>query len=148
MRACIDTNILISYLLGPGSIQPPSRIVRSAYAGEFSLVIVETTIVELRRKVHSKLYLVERIADIAMEEFVRDLQEVARIIPQPSPIPVVTRDRRDDYLIAPAVLAQVDFVVSGDKDLLVIREIAGVRIVSPADFVQILEERSLVGGGT
>jgi putative PIN family toxin of toxin-antitoxin system len=138
VRACIDTNILISYLLGPGSVQPPSQVVRSAYSGTYSLVIVETTLHELRQKVTSKSYLVERIADQELQEFVRDLREVAEVIPQPSRIPAVTRDRKDDYLVAPAVLEQVDFIVTGDKDLLEIGDIAGVLIVSPARFVRIL----------
>jgi putative PIN family toxin of toxin-antitoxin system len=138
VRACVDTNILISYLLGPGSVQPPSRIIRGAYAGAFSLAIVETTLNELRSKVGSKPYLAARIENRQLEEFISDLRMVAEIVPQPTRIPSVTRDRKDDYLVAPAVLERVDFIVSGDKDLRVIGEIAGVRIVSPAEFVRIL----------
>ena len=37
------------------------------------------------------------------------------------------------------MLEQVDYVVSGDKDLLVLEGVAGVRIVSPAAFVAILD---------
>lgn len=140
MRACVDTNVLISYLLVPGSIQPPSSIVRYAFERHYVLVLVETTLVELQAKVQSKPYLVDRIPVDELQSFVRSLRVVAEILPRPHRLPRVTRDPRDDYLVSPAVLGQVDYVVSGDKDLLVLGEVGGVRIVSPAAFVSLLDD--------
>ena len=50
-------------------------------------------------------------------------------------MPSVTRDRKDDYLLAYAVVGRADYLVTGDRDLLVLGEVEGVRIVSPAGFV-------------
>lgn len=125
----------------PQSPNPPSRIIRGALRGDFSLVIVETTLGELAQKVQSKRYLVDRISAENVEQLVDSLRAVAEVYPLPSdPLPRVVRDPRDDYLLTPAVLAKVDFVVSGDKDLLVLDEFSGVRMVTPADFVRILDE--------
>lgn len=142
MRACVDTNVLVSYLLAPGSIQPPSRIVNLAFKGSYKLVLVDTTIRELRDKVLSKRYLAERIRAEDLDTFILSLHEMSEILLQPSRLPRVTRDPRDDYLVAPAVLAQVDHVVSGDNDLLILGEITGVRIVSPAEFIAILDDET------
>ncbi len=139
MRACVDTNVLISYLLAPGSTQPPSRIVRYAFAGLFGIVLVDTTLRELEGKVLGKLYLAERIPSGDLHAFMQSLHLIAEVVPQPHPLPRVTRDPRDDYLVTPAVLNRVEYVVSGDKDLLVLQQIDTTRIVSPAGFVTILE---------
>ncbi|MDQ3657013.1 MAG: putative toxin-antitoxin system toxin component, PIN family [Chloroflexota bacterium] len=142
MRACVDTNVLISYLLAPGSIQPPSRIVGHAFDGMFTLVLVDTTLRELEGKVLGKQYLARRIPSGDLHAFMLSLQMIAEIVPQPHLLPRATRDPRDDYLVTPAVLNQVDYVVSGDKDLLVLRQIDTTRIVSPAEFVRILDAQA------
>lgn len=143
MRACVDTNIFISYLLAPLSDAPPSRIIRGALQGSFTLVIAELTLAELSAKVLGKQYLVDRIAPAAIDQFVASLRVVAEVYPLPShPLPRVVRDPRDDYLLAPAVLEHVDYLVSGDRDLLVLGEFQGVRMVSPTEFVAIVDESS------
>lgn len=50
----------------------------------------------------------------------------------------MTRDPKDDYLIAYAVIGEADYLVTGDKDLLVLEQIAGVTIVTPARFADLL----------
>lgn len=53
-------------------------------------------------------------------------------------IPRITRDLKDDYLLAYAVVGEADYLVTGDKDLLVLEKIGEVAIVSPADFAKLL----------
>lgn len=50
-------------------------------------------------------------------------------------VPLVCRDPADDYLFATAIAGDALFVVSSDKDVLAIREHAGVRMLKPADFL-------------
>jgi predicted nucleic acid-binding protein len=45
-----------------------------------------------------------------------------------------SRDINDDYLIAQAMLHDVDIIVSGDKDLLDLIAVQSVQILSPAQF--------------
>ena len=56
-------------------------------------------------------------------------------------IPKVGRDFKDDYLLAYASVEEVDYLVSGDEDLQVLKEVNGVRIVSPAEFLKILRNQ-------
>jgi predicted nucleic acid-binding protein len=50
----------------------------------------------------------------------------------------VSRDRDDDKYVAAAIEGRASFVVSGDPDLLEIKEHKGVRIVSPRAFLDLL----------
>lgn len=112
----------------------------AVFAGQFELVLNEQTIMETRQSVADKPFLARRIQEIDVEALTGQLGLTATIIPKTStPIPSVTRDPGDDYLITHAVLHAIDYLVTGDKDLLVLGKIAGVSIVSPAEFVNILD---------
>jgi len=58
---------------------------------------------------------------------------VAPPLPQP-----VCRDPDDDAVLACALAAQVDLIVSGDADLLVLEQFEGIRIVTPAQAVKMI----------
>lgn len=60
---------------------------------------------------------------------------VAQMLPQ------IGRDHKDDYLIAHAIIARADFLVTWDNDLLDLGTVEGVRIVTPGEMVRILRER-------
>jgi predicted nucleic acid-binding protein len=49
-------------------------------------------------------------------------------------------DRKDDYLVAYALLHNVDYLVAGDRNLLALREIDQLKIVPPAAMVTVLKE--------
>lgn len=140
MRTLVDTNVLISYLLQAGSPTPPSFIVRAALAGRFQIVVPQNTIDELLTRVVSKPYLAARIPGSSISELVELLREGGEILAE-SMISSsrITRDPGDDFMMTQAVLERIDYLVTGDKDLLVLGEVAGVRIVSPAEFVAILD---------
>ncbi|MHB8089644.1 MAG: putative toxin-antitoxin system toxin component, PIN family, partial [Anaerolineaceae bacterium] len=49
----------------------------------------------------------------------------------------ICRDKDDDNIIALAVSAGANFIVTGDKDLLVLKKYLSIRIVSPREFWEI-----------
>jgi predicted nucleic acid-binding protein len=56
-----------------------------------------------------------------------------------SPIPAVTRDPKDDYLLAYALVGEADYLVTGDEDLLVLEgQISELEILTPRQFSQVL----------
>jgi putative PIN family toxin of toxin-antitoxin system len=57
----------------------------------------------------------------------------------PDAVPrVVPGDADDDHVIAAAVAARADLIVSGDRHLLTIGQHRGIRIVTPADAIMII----------
>src|SRR5690554_2868448 len=132
MRVLIDANVVISYLLYPNRPGTIQTIFKALFEGKFTLLLPEALLDEIVITVTQKPHLRERIALDALELMVESLRTVAEEIPLiESEIPQVTRDPKDDYLLAYAVVGEADVLVSGDKDLLELGEIAGVRIVSP-----------------
>jgi len=69
--------------------------------------------------------------------FIDDLVTFIDHAPDPATVPAVTRDPDDDYLVALARRHRLDFIVTGDKDLLEWGEEASLAI-SPAAFEALL----------
>ena len=59
------------------------------------------------------------------------------VVPPVLPKPVC-RDADDDVVLATALAAKADIIVTGDNDLLVLKEFHGIRIISPRRFIDLL----------
>ena len=49
------------------------------------------------------------------------------------------RDPKDNVVLEVAVAREVDYIVTGDEDLLVLHPFEGITIVGPAEFLRALE---------
>ena len=142
MFALLDANVYLSYLLAPDSQAPPSALVQMAIASEYTLLLTDGIIAEVRDKSENKPYLSDRITQPQVERLIEILADVARHIPTiEGDLPIVGRDRKDDYLFAHALYGEADYLVSGDRGVREIDRIRNVRIVTPAEFVAILDAR-------
>jgi putative PIN family toxin of toxin-antitoxin system len=138
-RVLIDTNLFVSFFLAPvGHTGPITRAVGLVIAAsrEFRWIMPREQMDGLE-PLRFKRKLAGRITDGMWDEFVRGVLQTALVLPRlEGPIPRVCRDPKDDYLIAAAVWADADILISGDKYLLALREhLDRPRIMSPADFV-------------
>jgi len=146
MRALIDTNLLIANLLSPTPATSSTGVVfQSALEGRFTLLFTDGVSDELDRKLIEDAVLAQRIPRADADELIAILTTVAELIPRlPELYPEIGRDRKDDFLIAHGIVSGADYLVSWDKDLLDLKEIDGMRIVSPPEFLRILREAGLL----
>ena len=138
MRAVLDTNVLVSGLLWHG---PSNALLGHARAATIELVTSAALLDELadvitRRKFAAILERTTRTPEHILSEL-RVLAEVVIAPPLPKP---VCRDPDDDAVLACALAGQADLIVSGDDDLLVLKEFQGIRIVKPAEAIRLLGE--------
>jgi predicted nucleic acid-binding protein len=119
--------VLVSAFIAAG---PPSRVVEEAIDGRLELVLAAPVMAELERILTGKLgFEIGRWRQLA-----ELLLEVAvALAPTPdAPPDAVSGDSDDDLILACAVEAEVDVLVSGDrKHLLPIGTHQGVRIITP-----------------
>jgi uncharacterized protein len=131
VRAVIDTNVLIAALLWRG---PPHALLEQVRAGTVSLVSSPALLAELadvlgRTKFDAILMRTNTSRERSLAE-VRQLVEVIEPPPLPKP---VCRDPDDDQVLALAIAAKVELIVSGDNDLLSLSSFEGIPIVAPAE---------------
>jgi putative PIN family toxin of toxin-antitoxin system len=133
-----DTTVLVSAAIS--SQGNPYRILRAWQEGELSLVVCPQLLAELR-----DVLLRDRLRRFIPREealaFVEYLSRVADVRSDPHPIArLVPGDAGDDYLIALAREAGVDYVLSGDQHLTALRS-SHPPVVTPAQLVAKLERR-------
>lgn len=134
MRITADTNLIVSAALWGGN---PRRVIDGARDGFFELYTSQPLISELiailARDKFEKQF--SRVGFTA-EDLVEELLGFAIIVDAVHlPFPV-SRDRDDDEVIACALSAACDFIVTGDIDLLILKEYQDIRIVTAADFLK------------
>ena len=139
MRVLLDANVLISYLITPAQNSAITHIVEAGVIGEFELLVPEELLEEVRETIRTHEHLAHRIPLEVMRSFVDLILEIAEVIPRiAEPIPSLTRDPEDDYLIAYALVGQADYLVTGDRDLLVLEHIEPVKILTPNAFWELI----------
>jgi predicted nucleic acid-binding protein len=62
-----------------------------------------------------------------------EIELLAKVV-DASDLAPVARDPDDDAVLAAAIEGEASAIVTGDRDLLVLREHHGIRIVTPRDF--------------
>ncbi len=86
----------------------------------------------------SKFDVVLARSNTSREQTLDELYRLAEVV-EPPPLPEpACRDPDDDEVLALAVAARAELIVSGDSDLLTLKSFQGVPIVSPAEAVGIV----------
>jgi putative PIN family toxin of toxin-antitoxin system len=139
MRVLVDTNLFIAYLLKPRPDSFIPLLLNAVAEGTVTLLLPEALLEEVGHTIRRKPHLIQRITEAKLTRFLQLLQSIAEPIPLVTEkIPKITRDPKDDYLIAYAVVGQADYLISGDKDLLVLEKLGSVTIVHSSQFREIL----------
>lgn len=108
--------------------------------GMYLLCISTGLIQEVSAKVRNKRDLARRIPPAVADELMAVVSVPAEIMEiTTGAFRLHVRDPKDDYLIDHAVAAGVDYLVTGDQDLLDLEHGFGFRIVTPAEFVRLLD---------
>lgn len=137
LRVACDTNVLVSAFIASG---PPSRIIEEAAEENLELVLLEPSMVELARILAGKLgFDIARLREV--HALLSDIAADSQGMPAQTPGPL-TGDPADDLILACAVEAQVDVLVSGDRrHLLPVGEHQGIRILLPQTLLAELRSR-------
>jgi uncharacterized protein len=137
-RVVLDTNLFVSALISPTGT--PNQLLQ---LWEQDKIILLTS-AELIHEVDSVLHrasIQERygLAEEGINRLLTRLQLMAEWVMPLTPLPLSSRDPKDDILLAHALGGNADYLISGDEDLLVLRDdpaIGQLRIMSAAEFLQ------------
>jgi hypothetical protein len=142
LRVLLDANVYISYMLAPDAPGTIQQLMSAALEGRYMLLLPKELLHEMSEALLRKESLPRRTNSEDRQKLLSRFMEIAEKIETiREDIPTVTRDRKDDYLLAYAVIGNVDYLVTGDMDLLVLDPVGPVRIVRPADFLAILSQQ-------
>jgi uncharacterized protein len=135
LRAVVDNNLFVSIALRPGATL--RRLLEHWEQRHFSLLTSEPIRVEL-------LAVLDRFRRQGQlpndpSPILETLERRAEITAGAKLASGVCRDPDDDKFLSCAIEGQAGYLVSGDADLLDLSEYQGIRIVTPRQFVQLLD---------
>lgn len=131
MRLVLDTNVLLAAVAAPGLCRELVRKHLHAHEIGCSPALLE----EFADKLRSPFGF--EPAEVPL--FVAYRQRVTLVAAPPLPSPV-SRDPDDDLVLATALAAGAEVIITGDKDLLVLKSHQGIQILSPRQFLEMVVE--------
>jgi putative PIN family toxin of toxin-antitoxin system len=115
MRVVVDTNIFVSLLIRPGEALSSFAEHLDKHATILYSTETLTELVDVMRRRKFQAYTTaEEVA--AFVQWIITTGELVAV----DEVPVVSRDPKDDKFLAVAVVGSADYLISGDKDLLVV----------------------------
>src|SRR6266567_1235131 len=133
-RWVADTNVLVSAFLWRGL---PGRVIELAGEKDIQLFTSRILLDELSATLHKKR-LIKHVAatGLTASQMLGHYRRLAtRVAARPLELQV-SRDPDDDAILACALAAQADLIVSGDEDLLVLQAFEGIPILTAAQALQ------------
>jgi len=128
VRVVFDTNVLIAAFLTEGLC---SGLLIRARKQAFNLVLCDDIIREFEDVLIKKF----KITSMDISAISAIVSETAsEILHKVNPIPNVCRDPNDDMIIACAIEATADYIVTGDEDLLILGKYKDILIINPRNF--------------
>ncbi|GAF75782.1 unnamed protein product [marine sediment metagenome] len=139
LRIVLDANVFVSALINPRG--KPAQVLNYVFENKIRLFTSPSIIEELQR-VLSYPKLVERhgLEKGELKEFVSDLLSIMALVEGKKAINVIVEDPADNNYLSCALDAKADFIVSGDIHLLNLREYEGTQIITPTQFLEMLEK--------
>lgn len=136
-RAVLDTNIYVSSVFW--EMGNPHKIIEKAIEGKTEIFISNEILKEIEKVLKRDF---EESEDFIQEQ-INLIKGYSEIVEGTEKVDVVKDDPDDNIIIECAMTANAEFIVSGDRHLLNLKEYAGIKIITPKEFIDILNSNEL-----
>ena len=130
MKVVLDANVIIAAFAARGLCEAVLELCIS----DHEIIVSRHLLAEVQRHLVSKIKLPAEVA----KEIVALLEDRGVLVDPASVDQSACRDRNDLPILGLAVAADADYIVSGDKDLLVLKHHRDIPICSPREFADAL----------
>jgi putative PIN family toxin of toxin-antitoxin system len=134
LRAVFDTNVLVAAFVTEGIC---SKILMRGRKRQFHLITCPVILREFQHVLIKKFSVTRDEAQSALKIIIEVMHSIVR--PSQS-VQGICRDPDDDAILACALGAGADYLVTGDMDLLELKIYKGIRIVTPRDFELLFDD--------
>jgi len=133
MKVVIDSNIFISSFFWGGH---PREVFERIVNGLDELFIADEILNEIVTVMSSNKFAAN---GSEIESYIRIIEKYSKKLILKNISKSISRDKDDDTIIQCGLDGNVDFIITGDKDLLVIREYGNIKIINPKDYLELLK---------
>jgi uncharacterized protein len=132
-KVIIDTNLWISFLIGKQLASLKLLLVRGIIQPVFSQQLFDEIMLVTQRPKLQKYFSPEQVSDLM--EFLKEIGVLVEIRSSVS----LCRDPKDNYLLALAQDSGADYLITGDRDLLILENFAGTAILTYQEFTSMID---------
>lgn len=135
MRIALDTNVLIAAFISCGSCSELLECLVKNHTVVSSAFILD----ELREKLSTKFKLDAEMIDRLIALLLKKV-----VVVTPSALPTqACRDSDDDNVLGTAIAGKCAYLITGDKDLIDMKQYSGIDIIRPNEFWKLEQEKKL-----
>jgi len=133
-KIVVDTNLWISFLISKNPVPIEFLLFSKKFDLLFSNHLFEELISVVARDKFQNYFHLEDIFELSQRLLAHSyfVETVSKIN--------LSRDEKDNFLLNLAIDGKADFLISGDKDLLVLKEIENTKILSYIEFATEMEK--------
>ncbi len=135
MRVVLDINVLVSAMITKGK---PKELWLKAVRKEFDTISSRKIISDFLQVISRKKFQ-RYVKERDVVDFLEAFNATAKLVDVKSKLRVVKQDPDDDVILATAYDGHADYIVSGDKHLLALKEFKSIRIVTVDEMFKILK---------
>jgi len=132
MKIVIDSNIFVSSFFWGGY---PREVYERIINGFDELYITDEIIMEIKSVMNSRKF---NLNSIEIDDYIKIIEKYSKKIVSKNIPKSISRDRNDDKILQCGIDGNVDYIVTGDKDLLVLKEYETIKIIKPKDYLEIV----------
>lgn len=137
LKVVIDTNQFISSVINKHG--PSANLLEAWRKYHFTLVLSEKILLEIRRVFsYPRISQKYRLNENDINALVDFLEHEAVVLSDLGKIDVIKDDPEDNEILACALEAGADYIVSGDKHLLNLKNYQGITIVTVQEFLKLI----------
>lgn len=129
-RVVLDTNIYLSGIIFGGNCR---HILDLMIKKEIKVVISPAILLEISQKLKQKF----KWSQNQIFTTIKTIIKSAKVVQPQIKIRAVKMDKSDDKIIEAAVAGRVNYIISGDRHLLKIKQYQKIKIVAPTEFLSI-----------
>jgi putative PIN family toxin of toxin-antitoxin system len=133
IRVVVDTSVLIRYLIRPSAAI--RELIEERWPGDEIQMVTAPELIEELEGVLRRDYIQKLVRPQEGQALLDAIHLKAEVLPPLGAVPSYTRDPKDDKFVACALVGNAGYVITVDKDLLVLGELEGIRLVTPDEFV-------------
>ena len=136
-KVVLDTNVIVSAVGWKGNAR---KVLELCIDGELLLLECRDMLREIDDVLGRQKFKFISLAE--KKEFLRSLAGISKMVNPKEKPKVIKGDPEDDKFLWCALAGKADFIISGDRHLLALKEYRGIKILSPKDFVNIVARKT------
>jgi putative PIN family toxin of toxin-antitoxin system len=140
IRAITDTSVLIRYLIKPSAAI--KELIEERWLGDEVQMVTALDLIAELEGVLKRDYIQTLIRTDEGQALLDAITQKADILPPLGPVLAYTRDPKDDKFVACALVGDANYLITEDKDMLVLEVVGDVRIVTPHAFLRATPRQS------